>query len=156
MGRDPAGRSWRALPDPFSRVSVIPTPAPRLDDLPFDHPGLLAPLHALPPSGFDALPFGAIGFDDEGTVRRYSAHERQASGLRDEQVLDLPLFEVVAPCMNNHLVAQRFHDAANGAWPLDLQLDYVLTLRMRPQPVRLRLLAAPGVALRYVLVQRLG
>lgn len=135
---------------------MTPTPASRLDDLPFDHPGLLAPLHELPPAAFDALPFGVIGFDAEGTVRRYSAHERQASGLRDEQVMGLPLFDVVAPCMNNYLVAQRFHDAAGGAWPLDVQLDYVLTLRMRPQPVRLRLLAAPGVALRYVLVRRLG
>ena len=34
-----------------------------------------------------------------------------------------------------------------------MTLDYVLTALMRPVKVRLRLLALPGVALRYVLVQ---
>lgn len=125
-------------------------------DLRFQQPGLLAPLHALTAADLDKLDFGVIGFDDTATVRRYGAHERRASGLRDDQVLGLPLFDVVAPCMNNYLVAQRFADAAAESRELDVTLDYVLTLRMRPQPVRLRLLAAPGVPLRYVLVQRPG
>jgi hypothetical protein len=56
--------------------------------------------------------------------------------------------------MNNFLVAQRYEDAAAQGEVLDEVIDYVLTLRMRPTKVRLRLLAAPGFSLRYVLVDR--
>ena len=123
-------------------------------DLHFNQAALLAPLNALSDQDLDAVDFGVIGFDHTATVCRYGAHERRASGLREDQVLGLPLFDVVAPCMNNYLVAQRFEDAAACGEALDETLDYVLTLRMRPQPVKLRLLAAPATPLRYVLVQR--
>jgi hypothetical protein len=56
--------------------------------------------------------------------------------------------------MNNFMVAQRFADAATQALPLDMTIDYVLTLRMRPVKVQLRLLSQPGEGMRYVLVQR--
>ena len=65
-----------------------------------------------------------------------------------------PLFSEVAQCMNNYLVAQRFDDAQADGTVLDEQLPYVFTLRMRPTPVVLRLLSAPGRPLRFVLVQR--
>lgn len=104
----------------------------------------------------DQLDFGVIGFDAEGVVRRYNAFESRAAGLSLAKVIGHPLFTVVAPCMNNFLVAQRFEDAAEQGQPLDATIDYVLTLRMRPVKVRLRLLAAPGTDLRYVLVNRLS
>jgi hypothetical protein len=56
--------------------------------------------------------------------------------------------------MNNYLVAQRFEDAAATGDLLDATIDYVLTLRMRPVKVKLRLLASAASAHRYVLVQR--
>ena len=102
----------------------------------------------------DALEFGVIGFDAEGMVRRYNAFESKAAGLSPQRVLGNALFPVVAPCMNNFMVAQRFEDAAESGTALDATIDYVLTLRMRPIKVKLRLLAAPGFSMRYVLVQR--
>jgi len=69
-------------------------------------------------------------------------------------VLGLPLFTVVAPCMNNFMVGQRFDEAAEGSEAMDDTIDYVLTLRMRPTKVKLRLIASPGSATRYVLVNR--
>ncbi len=102
----------------------------------------------------DALNFGVIGFDVNGIVRRYNCFESKAAGLSAARVLGQPLFTVVAPCMNNFMVAQRFEDALTNGAPLDDVVDYVLTLRMRPVKVKLRLLALPGVASRYVLVQR--
>ncbi len=102
----------------------------------------------------DALNFGVIGFDPEGMVQRYNRFESQAAGLSHDRVVGHALFTVVAPCMNNFMVAQRFEDAQEAATSLDATLDYVLTLRMRPVKVRLRLLASPGAALRYVLVNR--
>jgi photoactive yellow protein len=77
-----------------------------------------------------------------------------AAGLSASRVLGQPLFTNVAPCMNNFMVAQRFEDAEDEGAALDDTIDYVLTLRMRPVKVKLRLLAAPGGDMRYVLVQR--
>ena len=104
--------------------------------------------------GLDQLDFGVIGFDNETVVRRYNEFESKAAGLTSHRVLGQPLFTVVAPCMNNFLVAQRFEDALETGAALDATIDYVLTLRMRPVKVALRLLAAPGAAIRYVLVHR--
>lgn len=102
----------------------------------------------------DSLDFGVIGMDDATQVRRYNRFESAAAGLSPERVIGHALFTVVAPCMNNFMVAQRFEDAAAAGEPLDVTIDYVLTLRMRPVKVKLRLLAEPGRPMRYVLVER--
>jgi len=120
----------------------------------FDQPGLASALEALSEAELDQLAFGVIGFDADTQVRRYNAVESQMAGLSPHRVLGSALFTAVAPCMNNFLVAQRFEDAAADGTPLDAELDYVFTLRMRPSKVRLRLLSEPGMALRYVLVDR--
>ena len=111
-------------------------------------------IEALTNAELDSLDFGVIGFDAETRVCRYNAFESKCAGLAPSRVLTHPLFTVVAPCMNNFLVAQRFEDAATSGAALDVTIDYVLTLRMRPVKVALRLLAAPGATHRYVLVQR--
>jgi photoactive yellow protein len=102
----------------------------------------------------DRLEFGVIGFDAAGVVRRYNSFESKAAGLSPQRVLGQALFTAVAPCMNNYLVAQRFEDALADGSTLDDTVDYVLTLRMRPVKVRLRLLASASSTSRYVLVQR--
>ncbi len=122
--------------------------------LAFDDPTLVESLPELDATELDELEFGVIGFDQEGVVRLYNATESKFAGLSPSRVLDHPLFTVVAPCMNNYLVAQRFEDAAVAEEALDATIDYVLTLRMRPVKVKLRLLAAARAPLRYVLVQR--
>ena len=116
----------------------------------FDDAGLLAALEAAAPETLDALPFGVIGVDQDGTVEIYNAFEAQAAGLSQERVLGKHFFFDVAPCMNNFMVAERLEEQA----PLDATLNYVLTFRMKPTPVRLRLLSEPGIRRRYVLVQR--
>ena len=114
----------------------------------------LAHLEMSTQAQLDDLDFGVIGFDAEGLVRCYNIFESKAAGLSRERVVGEPLFTVVAPCMNNFLVAQRFDDAVESDSVLDETIGYVLTLRMRPVKVRLRLLSSPGMTLRYVLVQR--
>jgi photoactive yellow protein len=122
--------------------------------LAFSDAALLAELEGCSNEELDALNFGVIGIDTAGAVQRYNRYESQAAGLSMQRVLGHPLFTVVAPCMNNFMVAQRFDDAQASGSPLDATVDYVLTLRMRPVKVKLRLLAAPGGSSRYVLVQR--
>lgn len=128
-----------------------------MNDLPpfsFDHPDALQRLATLGADGLDLLDFGVIGFDSETIVRRYNEFESNMSGLTPHRVLGQPLFTMVAPCTNNFLVAQRFEDAFETGAVLDATINYVLTLRMRPINVALRLLASPVAAMRYVLVER--
>ncbi|WP_110401019.1 PAS domain-containing protein [Sphaerotilus hippei] len=122
--------------------------------LSFDQPDLLPALHALDDAALDRLPFGVIGFGADGTVSRYNSTESRLSGLAVARVVGLPLFTEVAQCMNNYLVASRFEDAMARGTVLDTTLDYVLTWRMRPTPVRLRLLSAPDVPTCYLLLLR--
>lgn len=102
----------------------------------------------------DELTFGVIGFDRAGVVHRYNIFESKISGLAPDRVLGAHLFTTVAPCMNNFMVAQRFEDALECAERMDAVIDYVLTLRMRPIQVKLRLLSSPEENMRFILVSR--
>ena len=126
----------------------------RPSDLSFTMPDLGPQLAALNDAELDDLDFGVIGFDADTAVCTYNQCESREAGLSPERVLGQPLFTNVAPCMNNFMVAQRFDDAQDQASVLDVTIDYVLTLRMRPIKVALRLIASPGAAVRYVLVRR--
>ncbi len=115
----------------------------------FDDPDLGERLPQLSTSALDELPFGVIGFGADDLVVVYNAFESARAGISPDRVVGRHLFVEVAPCTNNFLVAQRFLDEPD----LDDQIDYVFTLRMRPTPVRLRLVARSGSALRYMLVR---
>ncbi|WP_010218148.1 PAS domain-containing protein [Sphingomonas sp. PAMC 26621] len=110
----------------------------------------IAALAALPPEVRDGLPYGVVGLDPAGLVVVYSAAEARMAGLDRESVVGMPFFDAVAQCMNNFMVAQRFEDETE----LDETLPYVLTLRMRPTRVRLRLLATSTEPLNYILIER--
>lgn len=124
------------------------------DTVTFDQGGLIASLAGASDAELDRLDFGVIGFDNAGVVQRYNAFESKASGLRSGNVRGADMFMAVAPCMNNFMVAQRFDDARDNDTPLDATIDYVLTLRMRPVRVKLRLLAGQGEQMRFVVIQR--
>ena len=110
-------------------------------------------LHALarmPLEQVDRLPFGVVGLDAASLVVVYNETEAQMAGLDRDSVIGVPFFDAVAQCMNNFMVAQRFEDEVD----LDEFIPYVLTLRMRPTRARLRLLAASGEPLNYILIER--
>jgi photoactive yellow protein len=110
----------------------------------------IAALDALAPEQFDALPYGVVGLAATGEVEIYNATESRLAGLPASSVLGNDFFLNTAQCMNNFMVAQRFTDEPE----LDASLDYVLTFRMRPTPVRLRLLKSASASRRYLLIQR--
>lgn len=110
----------------------------------------LRDLDAMQVEDRDALPFGVVGFAADTIVEIYNATEARMSGLDPATVIGVPFFEAVAQCMNNFMVAQRFEDEPE----IDAVIPYVLTLRMRPTKVRLRLLATAGSPRRYILIER--
>ncbi len=125
-------------------------------EIAFQQIDLHAAIESLDDEELDALNFGVIGFDADGLVRRYNALESRLGGFSRERILNTHVFTAVAPCFNNYLVAGRFDTAREESTVLDDTIDYVLTLKMRPVRVRLRLLASPQHGLRYVLVHRLA
>lgn len=127
---------------------------PGTPDLHFDSPELFAILLSLSAGELDELTFGVIGFDAEEKICIYNTPEAGWAGLNRNRVLGTSMFEVVAPCMNNYLISQRFEHASQHREALDITLDYVLTLRMRPTPCTLRLLAGPTSRIRFILVRR--
>lgn len=110
----------------------------------------IAALSALDEGALDALPYGVIGLGRDGLAETYNATESALAGLPKSRVIGVHFFDNIAQCMNNFMVAQRFEDEPE----LDVIIDFVLTLRMRPTPVKLRLLQSPPIAPRYVLVER--
>lgn len=107
-------------------------------------------LETMSPAAIDDLPFGVVGFAPDTSVLLYNETESRLAGLPTDSVMGEPYFLGVAQCMNNYMIAQRFEDEAE----LDVVMDYVLTLRMRPTPVSLRLLKQPSCPMNYVLIQR--
>jgi photoactive yellow protein len=120
----------------------------------FDQPGLAALLRDMSPEPLDALAFGVIAFNNQYAITRYNLYESRAANFPAAEVIGQDVFVALAPCLNNYLVAGRFEACLDAGEALDEQMPYVLTFRMRPTRVRLRLLAEPGAAERFILVQR--
>jgi len=98
----------------------------------------------------DLLPYGVIGLNKDCLVEVYNQAEARLAGLSADSVIGSHFFLSTAQCMNNFMVAQRFEDEAE----LDSIIDFVLTFRMRPTVVRLRLLQDAAASRRYILVER--
>lgn len=123
--------------------------------LAFEQSGMVALLDALDVAQLDALAFGVIHFDADCIVRRYNRYEQVNTGVQPDKVLGRHLFTEVAQCMNNFLVAEPLHEARAQGRALDSTIDYVLTWRMKPTPVKLRMLSDPASPGGYVLLKRL-
>jgi photoactive yellow protein len=97
----------------------------------------------------DKLAFGVVGLDKHLVCLQFNAYEQEKSGLSASRVISARFFEQVAPCMNNFLVADRLADNQT----LDETLDYTLSIRVKPTPAKLRLLAKRDETRRFLLIQ---
>lgn len=125
-------------------AALVPVAGPALDRI------TLAQIETMSEAELDSLPYGVIGLDPEGMVALYTAAESRYAGLPRASVLGRHFFTVVAPCMNNAIVAARLEDEPD----VDAIVDYVLTFRMRPTRVKVRLIKVTGHPRRYILIQR--
>ena len=128
-----------------------PSPLPA-----FEAPDLLNWFSQADDGHLDHLNFGVIAFDAEQVVRRYSRMEAEMAGFSQAGALGQKVFVELAPCMNNFMVAGRFEEAGASGQSIDETLPYVLTFRMRPTRVRLRLLGPAASGLRYIAIDRSG
>lgn len=118
----------------------------------FEDPGLFAVLEhaAETPERYDDLTFGLVAVQHDGTVFAYGAVEAKYSGISPARVLGRNFFTDVAPCCNNFMVSGRFDEEPD----LDVIIDYVFTLKMRPTHVELRLLRSSTSPRQYVAIRR--
>ncbi len=115
----------------------------------FDDIDVYDQLTSTPDDELQDTSFGVVAMDTDHRVVLYNRTESTSAGLAPERVVGRHFFTEVAPCTNNFMVAQRFETEDQ----LDATIDYVFTLRMKPTPVRLRLLARPDEERRFLLVQ---
>jgi len=102
-------------------------------------------------SSFDKTDFGIIGFDNQNIVKKYNLTEEKYSGLSKKNVLNKNLFLDVAPCMNNYLVSLKFEEKKE----LDEIIHYILSFKVKPCPVDLRLIKSKSLELNFILIKRL-
>lgn len=119
-------------------------------DWSFTDPGIFERLEVSDDAALDDVSFGVIAMAPDGEVIAYNATESRYAGLSHAKVIGRHFFSAVAPCTNNFMVAHRFESEPT----LDATIDYIFTLRMKPSPVKLRLLKHPGGKRMYLLVER--
>ena len=121
-----------------------------VENVTFSSPSILAALDDMAVEQLDDMAFGVIRMDTAGLVTAYNLPESKFSGLSPSRVIGRHFFSSVGQCMNNFMVSDRYETEA----ALDETLNYILTLRVRRTPVRLRLLKGPTSLNMYLLVER--
>lgn len=116
----------------------------------FEDSGLADVLDEWSAEELDRLELGVVRMTRDARVVAYNTAEAEVSGLDSSDVIGQDFFVQVAPCTNNHLIAQRYLDAEE----LDEVIDYVFTYRMLPTPVQLRLIKRADSEYQYLLVRR--
>lgn len=100
----------------------------------------------------NTLDFGVTGLDNDCIVTRYNNYLGILSGVSTQKALGFHYFTNVGPCMNNFMVAQKLEDAIDGSVSLDETINYVLSVRMKPTKVKLRLIHDVNLSVNYVLI----
>jgi photoactive yellow protein len=146
-GKTMSGASLQTSLDPAGAEADV-----RPDNTTFDDPNLFDWLYTATAAELDRQAFGIIVMSLDGTVEHYGATEGRYAGLTPSRVVGRNFFGSVAPCTNNFMVAERFLREPQ----LDDTIDYVFTLRMSPQKVRLRMLKRPTSRQMFLAVERRG
>ncbi len=103
----------------------------------------------------DALPFGVIALDEEGTVLRYNLYESRFARLDRNQVLGRNFFTEIAPCTRTEAFEGRFHALVAAPEPdAAVQFDFVFDFTFGAQDVSVELLHAGNTRRFYLLINR--
>ena len=101
----------------------------------------------------DHLPFGVVGLDARGRVRRYNLAEARLARLDRQAVLGQHFFEKVAPCTATPEFEGRVRAfLAGGAGPV--RFSYVFDFRFGAQEVEVELIRGGRRAAVYLLINR--
>lgn len=100
----------------------------------------------------DALPFGAIQLDREGTILQFNEYEANLSNRRAPETVGRNFFTDVAPCTNVREFQGRFREGLEmGA--LNVTFDYRFAFKHAPRNVRVTLFYSAPTDTVWVFVQ---
>ena len=122
--------------------------------LTLDAPDLVARVEQLSTDALDALPFGVIRLNAEGTVEYFSKTEAAQSGYRIDRAYGQRFFSAVAPCLGTPALMDRI-ERARRAGTLDISLEHVGDFSDAERVMQVRICSAKGGGL-WVFLQRLG
>ena len=100
----------------------------------------------------DAVEFGVVQLDDEGTVLQYNSFEEEFANRRREDVIGTNFFTQVAPCTNNRLLYGRFLEGVERG-SFDFHMDYTFTYKMAPRIVALHVFRDEDSSTNWLLVR---
>ncbi len=81
-------------------------------------------LFDLTESDIDALPFGLISVDQDGTIEQYNAYESRLARLSKERVIGRNFFRDVAPCTSVQEFQGRFERFVQGTGDAAESFDF--------------------------------
>jgi len=116
--------------------------APESQSPDFDRPDLAQTVERLSVETVNALPFGAIRLDADGSVTFFSDAERRLSGYLKE-ALGHGFFTEIAPCMNTEKFRGRI-DRAMAAGKLNISFSFVGDFRSATAELDVRIQSASG------------
>lgn len=102
----------------------------------------------------DALPFGLISVDHDGTIEQYNSHESRLSRLSKERVIGRNFFRDVAPCTAVQEFMGRFQRFVTGAGDAAESFDYVFRFAFGRQHVKITFLRSSKSRQIKILVNR--
>jgi photoactive yellow protein len=103
----------------------------------------------------DALSFGVIALDEEGTILRYNLYESRFARLDRNQVVGRNFFSEIARCTRTPEFEGRFRAfAADPAGARVERFQFVFDFKFGAQDVSIELVRVPEVARFYLLVNR--
>ncbi len=112
----------------------------------------LGALARLTASELDALPFGAIQLDRDGTVLQFSEYEANLSNRRAPDAIGRNFFRDVAPCTDVREFHGLFQDGLT-AGSLQATFDYHFDFKPRPRDVRVTLYYSSTTDTVWVFIQ---
>lgn len=113
---------------------------------------LLESIDALTNAQLDALPFGAIQLDREGTILQFNEYEANLSNRRAPETVGRNFFHDVAPCTNVREFYGVFRDGLERG-ELNETFDYRFAFKQGPRNVRVTLFYSVPTATVWVFVQ---
>lgn len=112
----------------------------------------LESIDRMSPEELDALPFGAIRLDKDGTILQYNMTESKLTGRDPKRVIGRNFFTDVAPCTNVQAFAGRFREGvAKG--DMHAIFPYRFDFEMAPRDVTVTLFYSQQTGTAWVFVR---
>jgi photoactive yellow protein len=103
----------------------------------------------------DALPFGVIGLDPEGTILTYNKAESSLSGLDPQRVVGRNFFQQIAPCTNIREFAGLYREMVQSGRTQSWEFNFTFRFLTGAKQVHIHLGYFPEVQRGLITVEQI-